>query len=939
MPIPIQAPVPKRTDILNPNAKPFVFASANRRSGSFSQLIHGPQMQLQPHHQQQPHIPQPPPVFGHVRGASFGKPLNAGAPAFKPSTFTFTPPLNVPKFPMPQPQTALPALPSPPPTNVDTGLMSTQQGREKRQRRGSVNSDAAPETSDDGKGMMTSFKFPQESPSRKIAPSSPPQRLRTPSPPARLALPDLGGINIGATMESTPLVETPVSEGLLDGEADGEGDGDADEEGEDSEEEGHELPVPLSMRARRAPIPLDFKHPVSTNTVPAGLFKALANGSGGGSGNNNNTSAPAETQECSRRNVRSRLSSREIFEHVSRPSLDDLNVPAISQNRGRLVTDPGRWDPPALLQEPSQSARDRRASLPVMDSARSSFSDSSVHPPNVAYRLELQQYEERLEALLESKLDAFRKEVRALRLEAGANGGAGSASTEAAINEVVSLFRTQLQESAARGLDDSQVDARGELDFQLIKDIIEQGHAEARGAIQQDLDRIMRRVEALQSAVTTPINGSNPGAMFEEYHAHTRNAVVGAVAPITARLEALERTRPRTPLPPQATIIDHEALVHELHVVLVPHISALRSEPIDYELLTEQLSQAVKPHISQLIDLASDKRETAGLIVDRLIPVLPQIYPPAGNSIDIPAVVAQIAAEVRRIVSSLDAHEIKEQVSDLVVERLDSRLAVRDRMLEGLSGKLVDGLDSIMEPVNNVVVRVEEVSKGQEALSIQTRDLATSNNEAMALLSGLPEHLSSATEPLRNMLTDLVSSSSTFGKEVVASSEDVLRIGSSIESLSTGQQAMHDMIAELLALHQTVRSSLTNLPDTVTASIKAAQQTQAELLAHTVSRKDFDDVVKKRISFAESERDMLRAKVDEIQAVMLLRATDAAAAQARATELEEALNRSLARLKTSDVTIESQQERLLELEKLNRELISEKQTLVAKVGFIIYIFS
>lgn len=937
MPIPIQAPVPKRTDALNPNAKPFVFASANRRSGSFSQLIHGPQMQ---HHQQQPHIPQPAPAFGHIRGASIGKPLNAGAPEFRPGTFTFTPPPNVPKFPLPQPQTAIPALPSPPPlANEDTGVMRTQQGREKRQRRGSVNSDAAPETSDDGKGMMTSFKFPQESPSRKIAPSaSPSKRPRTPSPPARLALPDLGGINIGATMESTPLLETPVSEGLLDGETDGEGDGDADEEGEDSLEEGHELPVPLSMRARRAPIPLDFKHPVSTNTVPAGLFKALANGSGSGSGNNNKTSAPAETQECSRRSVRSRLSSREIFEHVSRPSLDDLSVPAISQNvsRGRLITDPGRWDPPALLQEPSQPARDRRASLPVMASAHSSFSDSPVHPTNVAYRLELQQYEERLEALLESKLDAFRKEVRALRLEAGAaNGGPGSASTEAAINDLVSLFRTQLQESAARGLDDSQVDARGELDFQLIKDIVEQGHAEARGAIQQDLDRIMRRVEAIQSAVTTPIHG--PGAMFEEYHAHTRNAVVGAVAPITARLEALERTRPRTPLPPQATIIDHEALVHELRVVLVPHISALRSEPIDYELLTEQLSQAVKPHISQLIDLASDKRETAGLIVDRLIPVLPQIYPPAGNSIDIPAVVTQIAAEVRRIVSSLDAHEIKEQVSDLVVERLDSRLAVRDRMLEGLSGKLVDGLDNIMEPVNNVVVRFEEVSRGQEALSIQTRDLATSNSEAMALLSGLPEHLSSATEPLRNMLTDLVSSSSTFGKEGVASSEDVLRIGTIVESLSTGQQAMHDKIGELLTLHQSVRSGLTDLPDTITATIKAAQQTQAELLAHTVSRKDFDDVVKKRISSVESERDLLRAKVDEIQAVMLLRATDAAAAQARATELEEALNRSLARLKTSDVTIESQQERLLELEKLNRELISEKQTLVAKVGFIIYI--
>jgi hypothetical protein len=38
----------------------------------------------------------------------------------------------------------------------------------------------------------------------------------------------------------------------------------------------HELLIPLSMKAHRAPIPFDFKHPVSTNTVPAGLFKEIA---------------------------------------------------------------------------------------------------------------------------------------------------------------------------------------------------------------------------------------------------------------------------------------------------------------------------------------------------------------------------------------------------------------------------------------------------------------------------------------------------------------------------------------------------------------------------------------------------------------------------------------------------------------------------------------
>ncbi len=80
---------------------------------------------------------------------------------------------------------------------------------------------------------------------------------------------------------------------------------------------------------------------------------------------------------------------------------------------------------------------------------------------------------------------------------------------------------------------------------------------------------------------------------------------------------------------------------------------------------------------------------------------------------------------------------------------------------------------------------------------------------------------------------------------------------------------------------------------------------------------------------AESEHNWLHAKVDEIQAVMLLSITES---QAHVTELEEASAQLLAWLKTSDVTIESQQERLLRLEKLNRDLNSVKQAPVSEAG-------
>jgi hypothetical protein len=104
-----------------------------------------------------------------------------------------------------------------------------------------------------------------------------------------------------------------------------------DGEGEETEDMEHKLPILLLMNAHYAPIPLNFKHPILTNTVLAGLFKALANG-GSSSSNDNNVSATMESIEHTCHIMRSRLSSCKIFEHVSHPSLDDLCIPVISQN-------------------------------------------------------------------------------------------------------------------------------------------------------------------------------------------------------------------------------------------------------------------------------------------------------------------------------------------------------------------------------------------------------------------------------------------------------------------------------------------------------------------------------------------------------------------------------------------------------------------------------
>ncbi|KAA1475416.1 hypothetical protein DENSPDRAFT_783512 [Dentipellis sp. KUC8613] len=955
MPMPMAmpaAPTPPsaKRESLNPHAKPFVFG-ASRMSGSWAAGTFGPS--------QAPPMPAPQPAVVttvskpvHARAPSFGKPLNATAAEFKPGQFTFRMPMStaaaapapvtIPQQPVPQMPSARP-LPDPPTSPIP---VRASQGREKRQRRASVASDES-DDSEANREAMTSFKFPPDSPSvRRSAPPSPAQSTRRANGLNATARPFTLSTFSGNSLPFGAGEGVGMPEPQLYGQ-EVESPEDEDDDGEELRGSDRELPVPPTMKARRAPIPLDFKHPVSTNTVPAGLFKALANGE----------------DERTRRTVRSRLSSREIFDHVSRPSLDDLNMPAISRSaaaasanaRSRMVTDPGRQ--PHFKKDvfsPMVKIR-RRSSLPALHSGSSSISGDSIGPTNISRRLEMQQYEDRLEALLDEKIEAIAMELREQRQTS--EGHALSPSTEAMINEVVTLFRAQLQESAARGLEDSQMDARGELDFQVLRDVIEQGHAEARALMQQELTEILRRLEA-QSRELPAANAFNVQSIMEDYHTRTVNSVVNAVSQIASRVDGLSVDRARTPhMAPQ---FDREGLLRELMNNLLPHLNAMRPEPIDYNGLTDQLTQAVKPHISQLIDLASDKRETAGLIVDRLVPVLPQIYPPAQN-VDSSAIAAQVSNEVRKIIAPIDAHEIKEQVSDLVVERLDSRLAVRDRALDSLSGKLNEGMGQLMDPMREVVAAVNALQQSQESLATHTRDISSIRRDVVGLLSDLPTRLTTATEALNTIQEDLRSRPAGTAASDPATFEHLRHVQAAVDGIVHGQKALESRTQEILGFHQELLTRLTVLPEGMAATTKAVQSAHADVLARAASKQDIEevrrvmtanadlqvqlakaraahgsvrvekDVVAERASAAEMERDRLRAQVDELQSGMITRATEAATSEARNAELEEALSQALARLKTSDVAAQTQQDRIAELEKANKELGTEKQALRAQV--------
>jgi hypothetical protein len=120
----------------------------------------------------------------------------------------------------------------------------------------------------------------------------------------------------------------------------------------------------------------------------------------------------------------------------------------------------------------------------------------------------------------------------------------------------------------------------------------------------------------------------------------------------------------------------------------------------------------------------------------------------------------------------------------------------------------------------------------------------------------MPELLVGATEPLRTMLSDFIS---TPGGSGLASPEDFLRTGLTVESPSTGIQELQDKASELLA-HAVTKEDF--------EGVRGMMATNSELQVQLANARAEKDIVLGRIASAESERDQLRVKVDEMQVVM-----------------------------------------------------------------------
>lgn len=866
---------------LNPFAKPFVFGTKST-----------PSLPLPPWQQ-----PTTAPTPAQSSQSAQNKPLNAAASEFKPN-FTFQPPVAAPHLSfngqLPEPTNAGRPLPTPPAVNDANGR--EQQGREKRQRRSSDGDD-----DEGGINNMSSFKFPPTSSGdfgKGIHWSAPP----TPAAfdverRASVSAPPPHHFTVSGFVSDVPLHDSPDTDNA------------ESKEGQ-SAYGNRALPVP--PRQKRAPLPLDFTHPISKNTVPAGLFKALANGE-------------ADTS----RRTRSRLPSRDVFD-LSTPSLDDDHMPTISQkiSRPRLVTDPihsANRDEPLGSSTPPPNRR-RRSSLPASHGAtHSSLSDFLAPSLTALGHTDLQQFEQRLDSLLDDKLDDLRRELMQQQTSSSLNE-----TTETMLAEIISL-RSQLQESTSKTLQ-SQKD----FDYQWLQDVVQQTSHDTRSSLQRDLSEIMRRVEVQSHSTQDLQRELTP--FINEVTSRTMKTIVSISQQYASRLESLA---------------DPESIVHEILNALTPHFAAIRPAPIDYDALTSQLSQAVKPNISQLIDLASDKRETAGLISEQLIPVLKALVP-ATPEIEIGSLTEKVVVEVKKALSQLDAHEIKEQVSDLVVERLDARLANQHReRMEGISEKIQESV------INGIGPMPREISSILSKLATIHGD----GHGVVTTLVDLSPKLVAATESLNAALVDIKLQQETQPKwEDIVGKVD--RTESILHSLSDAQATVSSQGAEILLTQKDAIAQVSALTSTLEETTKALKVSQEELISRvqlnlkeseeyrTLSatsselqarlaeaRASHDqvrvekDALSERFRAIEDERDSLKAELEKLTSLFSIKSSEAAAAEAKNTELEDAQTQALARQQATDASIQKLEARIAGYERETSQFASVKENLQTKVCF------
>ncbi|KZT42852.1 hypothetical protein SISSUDRAFT_1058314 [Sistotremastrum suecicum HHB10207 ss-3] len=618
---------------------------------------------------------------------------------------------------------------------------------------------------------------------------------------------------------------------------------------------------------------------------------------------------------------RSRLNSKDAFQDLSRrPSLDDRYVPSISRKASRLL----------------QPANETTRHAP-------SFSRDSVSSAAPLAPASLN----RVEDIIGGKMEELKKSIVTSLSDSASLFNASALSTIS--NRLASIIEIHLSKHGISLRDGRQIGDQGDADLEAIREVLEDGHAQILAKLDASLSTT-REQSPRRSLSPLPLDRSP--RQLEEAIQRAIVPVVVSANQVASRLEALEAAGRGL------SDEQREIALHDVMGVIIPRLEELRAEPIDFEYLTAKLSSAVRPHIHELIDLTSDKKETATLIVQHLAPVL-QTLASATRGVDIEMLTSHISNELNRLAPVLDNHIVKEEVADLVVERLDARLSVRDRSHspEVISSKISEVVTSnvrFLQPLieqcqSAVQTLTEKSSRTQEVqanLAMSLQDLPASVQTNASILLGLEKNLAglvqagaSTSEHLTHLsdsmskLDDLVVGQGSLAAELQNVSGLQAKLGSQLlalpNTMSSAFEGLQASVAELIDLQRSQSST-----ETHKALLEANIDLQAQLeklreqLMSTSSQKD---ALSRKLETHEQENSNLHSSLEAVCRKNKDLEVEISVSGSRASELEEALSAALSRLKASDVTTQTDKERINQLETATRELSSEKGSLKSKV--------
>ncbi|KAG9035439.1 hypothetical protein FRB95_011304 [Tulasnella sp. JGI-2019a] len=624
----------------------------------------------------------------------------------------------------------------------------------------------------------------------------------------------------------------------------------------------------------------EFNHPVSTTKVRAGLFKALTLG---------------DPDSPPRGTIRTGLSSRDLTDRANRRSLDDLNVASISKTMATKSPAPTMPLPaPALnvvTPEPTSASlalappprgKERRVSSAPSQTADTAQPSPGMLSDSMFYSVvsrpdDMEHLESRMEEILEDKMSQLRRDMLEM---ASVKSKESDGVVDIAIGQLVSSFRAQMLEYTRKVTESSmnRADAHVELDYDLIKATIDEGQQALRAAVNSDLASAMQKIQQQTIAPRTPIEVLNA---IDDLRDMVSESVEAATHTMITHMDVVDshaRQRPEDL---------RQLLIQDIASYLLPRINALRPEPIDINAMTRQLSEAVKPHISQLIDITSDKKETAGLIVQHLSPVLQSLVPPR---LDLDAIAHQLADDVVRLAPPTDPHVLKEEVADLVVARLDAKLSIRDGALspDTIAAKVVDSMTPLTDLANLPSKdAVELLHQRQDIVISQATDLLTQQVNVVDHLVALSPALNAATDVLKALGEDL-----TTRAKVLDELDELKRLALANADLQT-------QLGKARGAHGQVRSE--------------------------------KDVLSERLQSVEAERQRLQTELEDLKEAQNSQDEEMRRMETQRLDSETDLARALEDVRSVQARESVHEERVTALEKQNQEVLDQSREFENKI--------